>query len=128
MERPITTARFFRKPCQVEDLQNDTPLIKPAPFRVVRVIILPEDRYRRFQRDLMAAATFIAARTWLTGYDRRTGCFQCLLVTTRSRKDGVLVNSEGYPYARYAAYARDKTTLDLEGVPRDNLDRKTRER
>lgn len=128
MERPITTARFFRKPCQVEDLQNDTPLIKPAPFRVVRVIILPEDRYRRFQRDLMADAPFIAARTQLTGYDRRTGCFQCLLVTTRRRKDGVLVNSEGYPYARYAAYARDKTALDLERVARDNLDLKTRER
>ena len=100
MERPITTARFFRKPCQVEDLQNGTPLIKPAPFRVVRVIILPEDRYRRFQRDLMADAPFIAARTQLTGYDQRTGCFQCLLVTTRRRKDGLLVNSEGYPYVK----------------------------
>ena len=128
MERPITTARFFRKPCQVEDLQNDTPLIKPAPFQVVRVIILPEDRYRRFQRDLMADAPFIAARTQFTGYNRRTGRFQCLLVTTRKRKDGVLVNSEGYPYARYAAYVWDKTALDLERMARDNLDLKTRER
>ena len=49
-------------------MQNDTPIIKTAPFTVVREIILPESKYRRFQADLLAEAPFIAARPQLTGY------------------------------------------------------------
>ena len=95
---------------------------------MVREIILPESKYRRFQADLLTEAPFIAARTQLTGYSEKSGRFRCLLVTTRKRQDGILVDSEGYAYARYAAYVRDKRELDLAGVPRDNLDLKTRER
>ena len=97
-------------------MQNDTPIIKTAPFTVVREIILPESKYRRFQADLLAEAPFIAAS------------FRCLLVTARRRQDGILVDSEGYTYARYAAYVRDKRELELAGVPRDNLDFKAHER
>ena len=91
---------------------------------MVREIILPESKYRRFQADLLTEAPFIAARTQLTGYSEKSGRFRCLLVTTRRRQDGILVDSEGYTYARYAAYVRDKRELDLAGVPRDNLDLK----
>ena len=64
----------------------------------------------------------------LTGYSEKSGRFRCLLVTARRRQDGILVDSEGYAYARYAAYVRDKRELDLAGVPRDNLDFKAHER
>ena len=109
-------------------LQDTTPIIKAAPFTVVREIILSESKYRRFQADLLAETPFIAARTHLTGYSEKSGRFRCLLVTTRRRQDGILVDSEGYAYARYAAYVRDKRELDLAGVPRDNLNLKARER
>ena len=66
-------------------MQNDTPIIKTAPFTVVREIILPESKYRRFQADLLAEAPFIAARTQLTGYSEKFGRFRCLLVTARGR-------------------------------------------
>ena len=78
--------------------------------------------------DPLAEAPFIAARTQLTGYSEKFGRFRCLLVTARRRQDGILVDSEGYTYARYAAYVRDKRELDLAGVPRDNLNLKARER
>lgn len=52
----------------------------------------------------------------------------CLLVTSRNRKDGILVDGEGYHYARYAAYVPNKQALDLRGVVRDNLDLKLKER
>ena len=94
----------------------------------MREIALPESKYRRFQADLLADAPFIAARTRLTGYNENTGCFRCLLVTTRRRRDGILVDSEGYTYARYAAYVKDKRELELAGIPRDDLDLKARER
>ena len=78
-------------------MQNDTPIIKTAPFTVVREIILPESKYRRFQADLLAEAPFIAARTQLTGYSEKFGRFRCLLVTARRRQDGILVDSEVTP-------------------------------
>ena len=67
-------------------MQNDTPIIKTAPFTVVREIILPESKYRRFQADLLAETPFIAARTHLTGYSEKSGRFRCLLVSTRKRQ------------------------------------------
>lgn len=94
---------------------------------MVREIILPESKYRRFQADLLADAPFLAARTNLTGYNENTGRIRCLLVTARRRQDGILVDSEGYAYARYAAYVRDKRKLDLTGAPQDNLALKARE-
>ena len=123
-----TTARFFRKPTQIVDLQDDTPIIKPSAFQIIREVILPESQYRRFQKELLAEKPFIASRTNLTGYDSETGCFRCLLVTSRKSRDGILVDSEGYHYSRYAAYVKDKRALDLQGVARDELDRQRRER
>lgn len=109
-------------------MENDTPIIKTAPFEVVREIVLSESKYRHFQANLLTDAPFIAARTNQTGYNEQTGCFKCLLVTTRKRRDGILVDSEGCTCARYAAYVKDKRELDLAGILRDNLDLKARER
>ena len=81
-----------------------------------------------FKRTCWPRPPFIAARTQLTGYSEKFGRFRCLLVTARRRQDGILVDSEGYTYARYAAYVRDKRELELAGVPRDNLDFKAHER
>lgn len=123
-----TTARFFRKVPRASGLREDTPIIKPSPFQIVREILLPDAQYRYFQDHLLEDAPFIAAHTELTGYDQRTGCSLCLLITSRQRRDGILVNSEGYKCARYAAYVKDKAVLDLQGVVRDNLDVKAAER
>lgn len=109
-------------------VNEDTAIIRPTPFRIIREIILTDAQYHRFQSDLLAERPYIAARTKLTGYDRETGGFCCLLVTSRNRKDGILVDGEGYHYARYAAYVPNKQALDLRGVVRDNLDLKSKER
>ena len=97
-ESAVCTPVFCR------EVTGETPVLLPAaPFTVVREIILPESKYRRFQADLLAEAPFIAARTQFTGYNEKSGRFRCLLVTARRRQDGILVDSEGYTYARYAA-------------------------
>ena len=38
-------------------------------------------------------------------------------MTTDSSQGGILVNWEGYLYARYAAEVKDKSSLDVAGVP-----------
>ena len=68
----------------------------------------------------------IAANRDLAGRDPQ-GVTRCLLVTTRSIRGGVLVNSEGHDYARYAADIRDKSALDLRDVPVDHYDLKLRQ-
>lgn len=69
---------------------------------------------------------FIAANQGLAGRDPQ-GVTHCLLVTTRNIRGGVLINSEGYDYARYAADVRDKSALDLRDVPVDRYDLKLRQ-
>lgn len=126
----ISTAmiKFFRKPSQVQDLEGDAPNIQLSPCRVVKVVELTERQYRHFAGRLLADAPFIAANRGLTGYDEQTGVTRCLLVTARTRRDGILVDSQGYDYARYAAYVRDKDSLDLREAPVDHYDLKPRER
>ena len=51
----------------------------------------------------------------LTGYDK--GVTRCLLVATRSRRDGILVDCQGYNFARYSCYVPSKQSLDLRDVP-----------
>lgn len=37
----------------------------------------------------------------------KEGVYHCLLVTGEGKRDGVLVESKGYDYARYASYVSD---------------------
>ena len=44
------------------------------------------------------------------------GIYHCLLVTGEGRRDGVLVESEGYRYARYASYVPDAAALEYDSL------------
>ena len=114
---PITTARFFRKPIHVRDLQDDTPIIKAAPFQVTKVEELTRQQFQYFCEHLLDDALFLTRDRDLMGYDTHTGAFRCVFVTCPERPDGILVDSEGYDYARYAAHIPDKGCLDLRDIP-----------
>lgn len=58
------------------------------------------------------------AYTELTGYDQRTGCSRCLLVTSWKRRDGILVNSVGCYLVRKRARAPAKQPHKTEGQTR----------
>lgn len=122
----LTSVRFFRKPCNIQDLQDTTPIIKPSPFEVAKVVEVSAMEYQYFTTHLLADAPFIAANHGVTGYDEQTGITRCLLVTARSVRGGVLVDSQGYNYARYAAYVSDKSRLKLPEPPVAQQDHKRR--
>lgn len=42
--------------------------------------------------------------------------YHCLLVTGEGRRDGVLVEAEGYDYARYASYVPDAAALEYDSL------------
>ena len=109
------TARFFRKPAQAELLLDDTPIIKPTPFRVTKVEELTQQQFHYFSQHLLEDTLFLIRDRDLMGWDQDG--VRCVLVTSQEQKDGILVNTEGYDYARYAAHLPDKSLLDLADIP-----------
>mgnify|MGYP005784273673 FL=1 len=120
MADTVMTARFVSKADHVQELADDTAyMVQMTPFQVVKVIELTSAQYRHYAAHLDESAPFILANMGLMGRDSQ-GVSHCLLVTDRGRMDGILVNAEGHPYARYAAYVMNKTWLDLRDVPIDH--------
>ena len=70
---------------------------------------------------LLEDMPFISANRELMG-GGSDGVTRCLLVTTRNIKGGLLVDGQGYDYARYTAEVLDKSVLDLREVPTDHYD------
>lgn len=57
-------------------------------------------------------------------FDGKTETFLCLFVTCRDANTGLLVESEGFGYARYAAFIPEKSALSLEGIPMERASEK----
>ena len=69
---------------------------------VEKVIKLSGHEYDRFSRQLLSEQDFISDNQNNMGFD--DGVRHCLLVVSDERRDGILVDSSGYNYARYAAF------------------------
>lgn len=67
-----------------------------------RVVFLPDDQYRKFQKNMLDDYDFIGQYRDEMYQDGDT--VHCILVKGMNSSDGILVNSEGSSYARYAAY------------------------
>lgn len=115
---------FFYKANHAQQLMEDKTA-RPTRVEVVKVIQLTAQQFRHFSANLLRDMPFIAANRDLTGHDK--GVTRCLLVTTRSNQDGILVDCQGFNYARYSAYVPDKRSLDLRDVVVDHYDLKLRQ-
>ena len=93
-------------------------------MEVVKVIQLSTKQFRHFSANLLQDMPFITANKHLTGWYK--GITRCLLVTTRKNRDGILVDSQGYNYARYSVYVSDKRKLNLRDVVIEHYDVKLR--
>ena len=91
--------------------------MKAHAFQVEKVVELTERQFAYFSSNLGEAMLFIELdKNCMYEQD---GCTHCLLVTTPTRGEGILVDAEGYDHARYAAYIPDCSRLALDGVPTD---------
>ena len=70
--------------------------------------------------------SFLMDNTALTGVDPHNSALRCLLICCRERQDGILVNSDGYSYARYAAYIPNRSALELKNIEHSSLQGKRR--
>ena len=113
-------SHFCFKSCRVQDLKDSRA---DGPVRVAKIIQLTQEQYQHFCSHLLADMPFIKANKLLSG---SKDIPLCLLVTTRNIRGGILVDCQGYNYARYAAEVLDKSALDLRDVPVDHYDLKPR--
>ena len=81
---------------------------------VDKVIELPAQRFNQFSRALLADYDFIAENKNAIRHDGDVR--HCLLILDEGGMDGVLVDPQGYDYARYSAFvpnARSLLTPDM---------------
>ncbi len=67
------------------------------------VEVLSHNRFEAFSRQILKDADFIAAHK-SSMYSDENGARHCLLVLDEASDNGILVDSQGYDYARYAAW------------------------
>jgi len=82
---------------------------------IEKIVELPEEEYRQFKNNLLRDTGFIAESADFMLMDGN-GLNHCLLVLEKNNSEGVLIQSEGYDYARYASLlpgARDFVTARL---------------
>ena len=75
---------------------------EPSECEIEKVIYLSDSEFARFQQTLLDNYDFLRENADLMRVE--DGVTHCLLVVGESFEDGILVNSEGSDYARYAAY------------------------
>lgn len=82
---------------------------------IEKIVELSENEYKYFKTAPLRDMSIIAENTDLM-YKDSDGVYHCLLVLGEGSSDGVLIESEGYNYARYSSFmpgAREFVTAHL---------------
>ena len=77
--------------------------LEPQNCMIEKVVSLTTRDYDAFCKNMLAEYDFIKDSKDLQ-YVGDDGVFHCILVTGEERENGILVQGEGYDYARYTAY------------------------
>ncbi len=124
MPKSTINGCFYFKASHAQKLMEDKTA-QPIQVEVVKILQLTGQQFRDFSANLLRDMPFLIPNKNLTGYDK--GVSRCLLVTARNIRGGILVDCQGYSFARYAADLPDKSILDLRDVPIDHYDLKLRQ-
>ncbi|MCQ4770296.1 pentapeptide repeat-containing protein [Intestinimonas massiliensis] len=84
-------------------LRNKQEQILPHRCDIVCVVELPRDEFSDFQCDLLKDRSFITELLPELQTDEKD-VLPCMLVLEEGSSDGILVDPQGYSYARYSAY------------------------
>lgn len=113
---PGVYAEFYRKAVDLRELKESRFPGERWKVQVEQVVELPKGDFDVFAENLCEYHTFIETSAERVYFDEQRDCAHCLLVTTPEQKEGILVVSEGFSYARYAAYIPDCSVLDLADI------------
>lgn len=94
---------FTRKAVDIEELIRRPYSVRDAiNFVIEKTVVLPSPEFLLFTRSLLKDHPFIEENIDLMYRDIK-GNYHCILVKEKGSTSGILVESEGYSYARYAA-------------------------
>ena len=91
------------------------PDFKFQKAEIEKKVRLPAGEFEEFLRNPLEGLPCIEENIDLMQEDR-DGIYHCFLVTGEGRRDGVLVESEGYRYARHASYVPDAAALEYDSL------------
>ena len=97
----MTKVNFFRK-------AHKDDLIPKNEVKIEKVVTLQINEFRKFEDRLLDNYDFIAENKELMYIDE-DDVWHAILITAKEVDYGILVESEGYDYARYAAYISKST-------------------
>ena len=83
--------------------------------KVEKKVCLPAGEFEEFLRNPLEGLPCIEENIDLMQEDRY-GIYYCFLATGEGRRDGVLVEAEGYDYAHYASYVPDAAALEYDSL------------
>jgi len=89
-------ANFIRKAVNYE-------LIPQDEFVIEKEVVLDSELFEQFINNPLDDYDFIKENLEIM-YCDNDGVFHCIFITTEQHDFGILVESEGYHYARYTAY------------------------
>lgn len=101
----MTKVNFFRK-------AHKDDLIPKNEVKIEKVVTLQINEFRKFEDKLLDNYDFIAENKELMYIDEND-VWHAILITAKEVDYGILVESEGYDYARYAAYISKSTVAEL---------------
>lgn len=96
IRKPAMKTNFIRK-------ATSTELIPQDEFVIEKEVVIDKDLFECFIKDPLNDYDFIKENLEHMFCDNLS-VFHCIFVTSDSHDFGILVESEGYHYARYIAY------------------------
>ena len=104
--------------CLMVRTKGEQEYMRQTEFRVEQVVVLADEEYRQFQETgFLQDQIFLFDYQDKMWFDPGSLCWHCVLVKGETSRDGILVESEGYCYTRYAAFAPDCGKLCLLDIP-----------
>ncbi len=116
-EQKIKNARFYFRIADLIGLKECRIERDPEAFQIIRRFCLPNWKFVEFASDLARRNPWLnrpdpKAYYYEIGEDRK-----CAAVTTDYSTETILVDTQGYDYARICAYIPDYRQLELSGIP-----------
>ena len=115
-------AIFCRKASDVDELIDcaASPGMQKTrtAFQVEKVVVLSDAEYAIFRKEgFMQDQVFLFENGDHMWFDPSESCWHCLLIKGEHSREGILVEAEGYSYARYAAHVPDCSLVRVGEVP-----------
>lgn len=95
------------------------PDFRLRDFVIEKTVTVPAEVFADMLKRPLENRPFIIENVPLMCQDGN-GVYHCLLVTGEGRKDGILAESDGYGYARYASYVPEAAALQYPSLSKWN--------